>query len=64
MKDEEDKATHYPYFQKKIKMLILKNPNHGGLVFDISKYILHKKLKINLILLVKTHDKTMKKLKI
>ena len=44
MKDEEDKATLYPDFQKKFKMLILKNPNHIGLVLDILKHILHKKM--------------------
>ena len=41
-------------------MPILKNPNHIGLVFEISKYILHKERKIKLILSVKTKNETMK----
>ena len=64
MKEKEDKATHNHCFKKNCKMLILKNPNYIELVFDISKYILRKKWKIELILQEITYDKTMKELKI
>ena len=53
MKDMEDKVT-----QKTLKMMILENLNYIRLAFNILKYILHKELEIELVLLGKTHDKT------
>ena len=45
-------------------MLIVKNLNHTKLLFDMSKYTLHRKWKFQVTLLEKTRGKTMKKLKI
>ena len=45
-------------------MLIVKNLNHTKLLFDMSKYTLHRKRKFQVTLLEKTRGKTMKKLMI